>query len=302
MNMESGRTLPISVLRAIDHRDLSKVRSAFAKMRGYPGYSEAKERFAFEVLRLGSSKRRHLKFLEDSLRFALDELGVDLHSKNALGEGLLYRATKTGMVPLIHVLLDRGLVPLTTDKLETSPVSAAVYSQNQEAVRLLLPYLQKVDNDWSCHLLAIGVNNDDPEMVKLLTQLGANPNVEWGWHLPVWARALKCPRLLGAMIGGGARIDTLFMSPRGGNVLHEWIFSCEIMTPEKEEVCRLLLNNGVDPCVVNNEGLTPIALAKSLGREDAARVISCWLVQQEANHLSQATMPAHRLAAAARRI
>lgn len=148
------------------------------------------------------------------------------------------------------------------------------------------------------HFLAQAMKRGDGDVFNILIEKGADPNAqldEKTVDYPVWRECLQASNryFLGAMIDGGARVDTVVS--RGWTALHTCTISSDKYTEEAfRDVFKRLTDHGVDPRAKNEEGLTFGQLALNMGQKVIANIEDDCVAQWRAGLLDQGTKPASR--------
>ncbi len=120
-------------------------------------------------------------------------------------------------------------------------------------------------------LLHDAVSRGNLEIVQLLLQLGAGPNVDAGRHSPLYCLANECStpgaaRIVHVLVQAGAdvnaregskRCTALHMAARRGNV----------------EIARALLQAGADPTLPDSQGVTPRRRALNCKKPAVAEIL-----------------------------
>jgi ankyrin repeat protein len=234
----------------------------------------------------------------ESVRILVEEAKVDLNASYENGNWPLWTCVRDNRVEIMKYLLDRGanpnhcfpghelplvraisrencndfLRPLHAHGCVTTAVPGvlviAVHKNNRAAVDTLID-LFKVDinepNKEGERPLPIAIRYNRPELVQLLLQRGANPNLA-GEGLPVVDAADRAdPRILEAILKAGANPNA--MSPNGNTAL------CRASYNGHKQNVQLLLDHGANPELANRDGKIAMEIAANRGHEEIVMML-----------------------------
>lgn len=198
----------------------------------------------------------------------LIEAGGDPNAKNDYGVPALVdvagdwkRDTQT-----FRLLLERGADPNAETREGKTALMDAAWTDHIEAIRLLIPRVGKAGvnhaaKDGTTALIeaAHNGNNDDPAIVKLLLDAGADPNAEDNYHNTALFKAtfVDChagwssPKVMQYLLDHGARLT----NSEGNDALGYAEYG------KKVEAMRVLLDAGADPNDTGESGITNLMVA-----------------------------------------
>lgn len=164
-----------------------------------------------------------------------------------------------------HALLEIGIELRNIKNCEVEDFIKAAFINDQQALTKLLD--KKVDpnafDSSGNTALTVACNNGHEEIVKLLLENGADPNLKdklYGWNPLFWAIAGKNDPAVTLLIKAGADIEQI--NPDGYSVL---TFAVERSTTT---ILSLLLGAGIKPDLPDVLKRHPLMLAAKEGRKD----------------------------------
>jgi len=209
------------------------------------------------------------------LRLCLD-LGCDPDETDDRGVTLLADATFWGDFDRVKVLIEAGADALTRDK---NGRTALFSVQSPKIARLLVDSGSNVDDqdDSKWHPLEQAIYNSSLDGVKALLSVGANVNATHDRGYTVFMSAVSTDRpsfeIMNALVESGCTPNAV--TELGWNAFHAAICHSDIGSGDPNDVrvpirsiFEYLLKLGVDINHKNNQGMTPLAMAKN-DAEDA---------------------------------
>ena len=164
-----------------------------------------------------------------------EDLEVDC--ADAEGWTPLHFAASEGLVNNVQILLENGADPNIEDVLGKTAVVRAIENGYTSSVQMMI-----------CH----GANIDHRNRLERTLLHDAS----------YWGRS----EIVELLIVAGLEINA--RGKRGETALHE------AATNKIDELVRVLLKNGADPSIVDNEGRTPMAVARQYGSTVVARILA----------------------------
>ncbi|KAE8420254.1 ankyrin repeat-containing domain protein [Aspergillus pseudocaelatus] len=237
----------------------------------------------------------------DSVRILLEN-GADPSGWDIHGQSALTLATANGNEEIVTMLLDRGANPLPHDAVERSALGCAACSPKlswETVERIFHAYRNAGGDINSTHVTIPEFVGGAPRPlerlplhqfagggsvrgVKLLLRYGAKVSIKGRNGMTALHAALFgyrynrdtyqsiyeiCQMLVEAAVRSGEDLNNQmtpyasFMRMRGATALHMAVVC------EAEEVVRLLLENGADVMILDEEGKTALDLAKGLSNQ-----------------------------------
>ncbi len=231
---------------------------------------------------------------DPKLMTTLIRLGADLHAKDADGDTPLCYAAHSGDRAQVEFLIKHGVEAERHSRQYARALAHAVEDDHSEVARFLIdqgarPSIQQAakcghvvavrkliqegvdlnqpSNDWNKeNALALAVSNDWPEIVELLLESGADPNVQE-------------EKLYGRDSAYG-----------GDTALHHAIYC------GSARMVKLLLAHGADPDIQDAEGLSPLEIAKRRGNTHLVHVMEAHLDRKQTEKALEQLYTAHKVA------
>ncbi len=179
-----------------------------------------------------------------------------------------FKAIKTDDAGTIQSLLARGFDPNTLDPQVQNGLILAIREPSPKVIRVLLaaPNLDlNALNPKGESPLMLAVFNGDLDLADQMIKKGADVN-KTGWTPLHYAATKGHLPLISLLIENHAYIDA--ESPNGSTPL-----MMASMYGSAEAV-KLLLDEGADPLLTNQQGLTAIQFAQRVSRQDVADMIA----------------------------
>lgn len=167
--------------------------------------------------------------------------GFDLNTRNERGDHALHVALREDSPKVVNFLLSQGTVKVESRNAQgESPLMiAAIMGQLESAKRLIQRGAEVNKTGWTpLHYAASRTESDSVEMVRLMLQHHAYIDAE--------SPNKSTPLMLAAHYGHA-------------------------------DVVRLLLEEGADPTLRNEQGLTAVDFARRAGRDDMAELVAAAL-------------------------
>lgn len=189
---------------------------------------------------------------------------------------------KAGNPEIVKLLLDYGSDPIAapTGFLFDFPVLsfALLFVPDLETVRAIVEHAgsEQLQEPWGSLALYLAVNREDPDIVELLLNHGADPNgkVDEGdtpLHSAIPVNSYQPPdtRVIQLLLENGADVNA--KNDSGNTPLHK------AMQLPYVDIVQLLLEWGADVSALNDDGNTPLHEAVRQGREDATEAVELLL-------------------------
>ncbi len=166
----------------------------------------------------------------------------------------LERAVQRGDLEKVLSLLESGVpVSVENPRYGTQAINWAVFADNPEMVRVLLEAGADPDYRPPSHSAPPLYQASSPRVVALLLEYGAEPLHPGMDPVEIWRAALTEPSVLQVLREKGVDPDT--PDDRGQTALHR------AAAGGHTDVVALLLSQGADPLAVDHEGQTALDLA-----------------------------------------
>ena len=215
---------------------------------------------------------------------AMLSLGIDIDIADENGNTALSLAAREGKAEIVEFLLDQGANPQGSGRV-CSPLFLAARESANDVIGMLASRGGELENGCTYRDISMdGVNTvsdydgatplfaaieeNSPASVETLLALGADPNTEIG----------KTSYLL------SERVDWEQINRLDNNELDHryeqryrtlrWTPLLEAVETGERRLVRLLLENGADPDHRTEDGLTALDLARQLGHDDIAALLS----------------------------
>lgn len=203
-----------------------------------------------------------------ALEHAILSRNPNVESKDSNGIGALYHAAEQDKIDLVLDLLHRGANPNSVSDQGSPLVAAASNSRTRIVLRLLEVPGLKIDlaDRYGRTALMFASMHADSELVEVLLQNGANPNIYeplTGKTPLLWAASASnefrnAAATIRALLDKNA--DPRFVNP----------FTCDsamhaAVGAQNEGSVRVLIERHVRADLANSKGLTPLGLARRLG-------------------------------------
>nr|GMD46629.1 ankyrin-1 isoform X2 [Ipomoea batatas] len=203
----------------------------------------------------------------DMCKYLVEELKVDVNTKDEDGETPLLHATRQGHTATANYLLQQEADPSIASEMGTTALHHAAGLGDIELMKAFLSKGVNVDlqSDAGSPLIwAAGHGQQDS--VKLLLEHNANPNAETEDDITpllsaVAAGSLQCLELL---IKAGAKVN---ITAGGATALH---IAADNGSPE---IIKTLLQAGADPNASDEDGMKPIQVAAARGNRAAVELL-----------------------------
>ncbi|MCB1188628.1 ankyrin repeat domain-containing protein [bacterium] len=200
----------------------------------------------------------------------LVELGVPADSTDVNDQTPLDVAATYGETEAMAVLLANGADPLRMDRGGSVPVLLAAGYGHTDAVRQLLKHGADInfqhERGWTPLLLSIYYDQLDTAQFVLDNGGDINAQLETGYGAAGIAATLGDPEMLRLVIDAGAPLDDI-TAQDGRNLVHICaINNLASFIPELAEA-------GVDPAATDNEGKTPLELAREAADSEAEQLL-----------------------------
>ncbi|XP_026427905.1 caskin-2-like [Papaver somniferum] len=203
----------------------------------------------------------------DILRYLIEELGLDVNTKDKNGESPLLNATMCGDMNTVEYLLGKGADPETSNFKGYTPLHGAALKGYTDIVTKLLS--RGVNVNALCENgtpLDMAVNFDQFEAAQVLLDHNANPNLTCGHSFTP---------LTGSIISGFLRfVEPLLEAgadPDGGS--HGETPLTAAATDGLTEIIKRLIQAGANPDITNRFGLTPLEIAALYGYYDVVEIL-----------------------------
>ncbi|XP_023911039.1 uncharacterized protein LOC112022655 [Quercus suber] len=200
-------------------------------------------------------------------KYLLEELKLDVDSKDEEGETPLIHAARQGHTDTAKYLLEGGANPAIPSDLGATALHHSAGIGEIELLKILLSKVVDVDSQSDAGTPLIwAAGHGQPEAVKVLLEHHANPNAETDDNITpllstVAAGSLPCLELL---IQAGAKVN---ISVGGVTPLHIAADNGSL------EIINCLLKAGADPNVTDEDGLKPIQVAAARGNRGAVEIL-----------------------------
>jgi ankyrin repeat protein len=205
--------------------------------------------------------------------------GADPDVLDNLGKAPLALAAKNGRLEAVQMLLDAGADVNTRFAIgsanDKSPLIQAVENGHVEIVELLVARgadVQQQESETHMSPLHYAAAHDELEMITILLENGADLNAEndFQWTPLFSAARMGSVESVQALIDAGAEVDAL--SAEGRTPMMVLIERGRLggMTAKM----MLLLDNGADPNLQDNNGDTALHFAASTGKLEAIPILT----------------------------
>ncbi|XP_075656532.1 uncharacterized protein LOC142626706 [Castanea sativa] len=200
-------------------------------------------------------------------KYLLEELKLDVDSKDEEGETPLIHAARQGHTDTAKYLLEGGADPAIPSDLGATALHHSAGIGEIELLKILLSKGVDVDSQSDAGTPLIwAAGHGQPDAVKVLLEHHANPNAETDDNITpllssVAAGSLPCLELL---IQAGAKVN---ISVGGVTPLHIAADNGSL------EIINRLLKAGADPNVTDEDGLKPIQVAAARGNRGAVEIL-----------------------------
>ncbi|XP_043692141.1 putative ankyrin repeat protein RF_0381 [Telopea speciosissima] len=200
-------------------------------------------------------------------KYLLEELKLDVETKDEDGETPLLHATRQGHTDTAKYLLECGANPSISSDIGATALHHAAGTGNIDLLRFLLSKGVDVDSQSDAGTPMIwAAGHGQQEAVKVLLENHANPNAETDDNITpllsaVAAGSLPCLELL---IQAGANAN---VSAGGATPMH---IAADNGSPD---IINCLLKAGADPNAVDEDGLKPIQVAAARSNRGAIEVL-----------------------------
>ena len=188
----------------------------------------------------------------------------------------LHAAARRGDATAIANLAAQGAPLNATDGYGRTPLHVATFARQREAIRALVHAgadLHVLENDrYDC--VTIAAVADDEETLRTLLSLGASAKLvtsRYDGTALIAAAHLGHDGVVGQLIAAGAPLDHV-------NTLH-WTALTESIVlgnggPRHQATLRALIKAGANLQLADRQGNTPLALARSRGFDEMARMLT----------------------------
>ncbi|XP_030959709.1 ankyrin repeat, PH and SEC7 domain containing protein secG [Quercus lobata] len=200
-------------------------------------------------------------------KYLLEELKLDVDSKDEEGETPLIHAARQGHTDTAKYLLEGGANPTIPSDLGATALHHSAGIGEIKLLKILLSKVVDVDSQSDAGTPLIwAAGHGQPDAVKVLLEHHANPNAETDDNITpllstVAAGSLPCLELL---IQAGAKVNIsvggvtpLYIAADNGSL----------------EIINCLLKAGADPNVIDEDGLKPIQVAAARGNRGAVEIL-----------------------------
>lgn len=200
-------------------------------------------------------------------KYLLEELKLDVDSKDEEGETPLIHAARQGHTDTAKYLLEGGANPAIPSDLGATALHHSAGIGEIKLLKILLSKVVDVDSQSDAGTPLIwAAGHGQPDAVKVLLEHNANPNAETDDNITpllstVAAGSLPCLELL---IQAGAKVN---ISVGGVTPLHIAADNGSL------EIINCLLKAGADPNVIDEDGLKPIQVAAARGNRGAVEIL-----------------------------
>ncbi|KAK4596478.1 hypothetical protein RGQ29_014499 [Quercus rubra] len=200
-------------------------------------------------------------------KYLLEELKLDVDSKDEEGETPLIHAARQGHTDTAKYLLEGGANPAIPSDLGATALHHSAGIGEIKLLKILLSKGVDVDSQSDAGTPLIwAAGHGQPDAVKVLLEHHANPNAETDDNITpllssVAAGSLPCLELL---IQAGAKVN---ISVGGVTPLHIAADNGSL------EIINCLLKAGADPNVTDEDGLKPIQVAAARGNRGAVEIL-----------------------------
>ncbi|KAF7817823.1 Ankyrin-1 isoform A [Senna tora] len=200
-------------------------------------------------------------------KYLLDELKLDVDSRDDDGETALIHAARQGHTDTAKYLIDCGANPAISSNLGATALHHSAGIGDIELLKYLLSRGTDVDLESDAGTPLIwAAGHDQKDAVSVLLEHHANPNVETDDGVTpllssVAAGSLACLELL---IQAGGKVN---VSAGGATPLH---IAADNGSPE---LINCLLKAGADPNVSDEDGMKPIQVAALRGNRSAVEIL-----------------------------
>ncbi|MGH8174086.1 MAG: ankyrin repeat domain-containing protein, partial [Rhodanobacteraceae bacterium] len=196
---------------------------------------------------------------------------ADPNARTGDGYTALGNAVRFGFTPIATLLVQRKADPNQTDLSGWTPLMYAVWSDQDEMVKLLLANGARTDvtkeND-GLTPLAIAAQNDKKKSAPLLIEAGADVNhpVGKGAYTPLMLAATSSSvEIAKQLIAKGANINAT--NPGGVTAL------MIAAAGNRTEIATLLIEAGADPNLKSEDGRTALTIAQSTNSDAVVKLL-----------------------------
>ncbi|RYP90107.1 hypothetical protein DL770_003799 [Monosporascus sp. CRB-9-2] len=201
------------------------------------------------------------------------ELKLDVNQPNNSGETPLHIAASQGNVKAMERLMAQGADINKADQSGDTPLHAAAWRHKSETCNFLLGQGASVDprNGSNQTPLYVACQSGNDDVVETLLYHGADPNL--------WADGMSSPLHAAAEHYPGAEYLAIcrMLVAAGAEMNHKRFDGWTPMHLAVDLGCaplvKLLLLQGANPNIVNNEGNTPLQMALRTGDRVVLRVM-----------------------------
>ena len=201
------------------------------------------------------------------IKILLDH-GADIHSRYPpTNNSLLSECVSTNRFKAAKFLIERGLSPDTPDTiLGGSPLIQAIFMGNIPMVSLLLKYganpnFVNTDKDTPLGVAIHERRSLQPTILKKMDEM------QTGDSTGEMRRYLSL-QIIQLLLKSGATANSPFPLEKGDTYLHQASESCDT------SVVQLLLQYGANRDVKNEEGMTPLDVAKKNGCKEVEELLA----------------------------
>ncbi|XP_042514940.1 ankyrin-1 [Macadamia integrifolia] len=200
-------------------------------------------------------------------KYLLEELKLDVDTKDEDGETPLLHATRQGHTDTAKYLLECGADPSISSEIGATALHHAAGTGNIDLLSFVLSKGDDVDSQSDAGTPLIwAAGHGQQESVKVLLENHADPNAETDDNITpllssVAAGSLPCLELL---IQAGANAN---VSAGGATPMH---IAADNGSPD---IINCLLKAGADPNAVDEDGLKPIQVAAARNNRGAVEVL-----------------------------
>jgi ankyrin repeat protein len=256
------------LLEAVSEKDVAAVEKLLAEGAGADAVDaegNSALNYAVNAVEVGGSPDMVALLLKN---------GADPDVLDSIGQAPLALAAKNGRLEVVQLLLDAGADVNTKFALgsgnDKSPLIQAVENGHIEIVELLIARgadVQQQESEMQMSPLHYAAAHDEPDMVRILLENGADLNAEnsFRWTPLFSAARMGSVETVQALLEAGAESDAV--SAEGRTPMMVLIDRGRLggMTDKM----MLLLDNGADPNLQDNNGDTALHFAARTGKLEA---------------------------------